>query len=164
MKSKSLPAPSDSVRPLMEMRHGYLYWSEHPDNKGRNFRHKAIGNQKKPGSYCNIKLDGIDYSLHRVVYWYATGEWPHIVVHKDGNTLNNHIDNLEAGEKRKGREKASKDVISVWSIQERKRKDGSPRFDVYGYFERKKRYVASFDDRATALFAASKMKEILGIE
>ena len=44
--------------------------------------------------YYRIKIDGIDYSLHRVIFKYHYGHIPEVVDHIDGNKSNNKIENL----------------------------------------------------------------------
>ncbi len=60
------------------------YHSELKDKKAGSVR----------GTYLWIQLDGNAYSAHRLVFFYLTGNWPSIVDHKNGNTLDNRWINL----------------------------------------------------------------------
>ena len=49
----------------------------------------------KPSGYRRIKINGVQYRMHRLVWLYHFGEWPSDEIdHINGDPLNNHIDNL----------------------------------------------------------------------
>ena len=50
-----------------------------------------------PKRYSVVRIEGCNYSVHRVIYVLMVGEIPdrHVVNHIDGNIKNNRISNLE---------------------------------------------------------------------
>ncbi len=48
----------------------------------------------KKTNYYYICLDLKKYKLHRLAWFYMYGEWPSVIDHIDGNSLNNKISNL----------------------------------------------------------------------
>lgn len=68
--------------------------------------HHACNNRYKPGrvlgshclgaddEYLGFKIDGKVYGAHRLAWLYVHGELPAYVDHKNGNTIDNRIENL----------------------------------------------------------------------
>ena len=52
-----------------------------------------VGNLKSTG-YMRVKIDGVDYLYHHVVFCLRHKRWPVEVDHIDRNKLNNRIENL----------------------------------------------------------------------
>ena len=52
-----------------------------------------VGNLKSTG-YMRVKIDGVDYLYHHVVFCLCHKRWPVEVDHIDRNKLNNRIENL----------------------------------------------------------------------
>ena len=53
----------------------------------------VLGSKKKPG-YLEACFDQRIYLLHRLAYFYMTGEVPQIIDHINGNGMDNRWDNL----------------------------------------------------------------------
>ena len=82
------------VKELFYYKCGSLYWKE-----ARGYKTKAgdlAGYCHKGTGRAFIKIDGKRYRQHRVIYLYHNGVMPKMVDHKDGDKLNNHIENLRA--------------------------------------------------------------------
>ena len=45
-------------------------------------------------SYLFVSIKNKSYAVHRIIWFYMTGEWPDQIDHIDGNGLNNKWDNL----------------------------------------------------------------------
>lgn len=85
----------DEALALWEYRDGHLYWRE---NRGKKMKagDKAgsfLGPLKK---YKILKVEGVSYLLHRIIFLMHRGYLPEQIDHIDGNGLNNDIENLRA--------------------------------------------------------------------
>jgi len=69
---------------------GLFYWKR--PGKGRQFG-KPISNIS-PHGYLRIKLEYQNYQAHRLAWCWVYGVFPTELDHKDGNKLNNKIENL----------------------------------------------------------------------
>ena len=88
------------VKDLFTYKDGNLYWN---DDRGTNkLKGKKAGyinkiKSKKAGSYQQRAVIGIKGKMHlahRLIYLYHHGFLPEVIDHKDGNPLNNKIENL----------------------------------------------------------------------
>ena len=77
---------------LYDPESGFLHW-----RKDRAFKTKS-GNQAgtlTPNGYVKIRMDGVGYFAHRVIWAIKTGEWPSSFIdHIDGDRANNRFENL----------------------------------------------------------------------
>jgi hypothetical protein len=55
------------------------------------------------GAYRRVKIDKKSYLVHRIIFLMLKGKLPDVVDHINGDTLDNHIDNLRAATKRQNR-------------------------------------------------------------
>lgn len=80
------------VQSLFDYKDGKLFWKE---NRARG-KVKA-GNEAgclSTRGYHRLMIEYKEYSTHRIIFLHQHGYLPKIVDHIDGNTLNNHIENL----------------------------------------------------------------------
>lgn len=75
---------------LFDYRDGKLFWknSGHGKTKG-----KEAGTVSK-NNYRHIHINYKQYFTHRLIFLYHNGYLPEVIDHKDGNPLNNKIENL----------------------------------------------------------------------
>lgn len=90
------PESREMVRALFEYRDGDLYWRECANGRAPK---GALAGSKQPNGYVSIRIDGIYYSKHRLIFLYFSGEWPPLIDHKDQNTENCRIENLRVASK-----------------------------------------------------------------
>ena len=79
------------VLELFEYRDGNLYWKVKPAKQ------VAVGAKagcKNSYGYCVVRVDGVLYGAHRIVFLMHHGYLPDYIDHIDGNPLNNRIENL----------------------------------------------------------------------
>lgn len=96
--------PPDELRELICYRDGAIYWTE----RGLVTRAKKNTHSDPTGPRGSLDARGYltlayrpegeaksrSYKVHRLIWWLVNDEWPPIVDHIDGNTLNNTIENL----------------------------------------------------------------------
>lgn len=65
------------------------------------FAGKRAGHNQKISrlTYVTIRIKGVLYLAHRLAWFYVHGEWPNIVDHENGDTLDNRLINLNNGDK-----------------------------------------------------------------
>ena len=99
MPAKGLP-PVERLREyfVYDSKTGQLRWKERLQRAGRGGRQVAAGTIAggiNHNGYVRIRLDGLKYFAHRIVWKMATGEDPPAEIdHKDGNPTNNRLENL----------------------------------------------------------------------
>ncbi len=80
------------AKAVWEYRDGELYWRDRPNT------HVAAGSKaghlRKADGYWHVAYKRKTYLLHRIVFLLHHGHMPPFIDHKDGNPLNNKIDNL----------------------------------------------------------------------
>jgi len=103
--------PIEKLHEIFEYREGELYWKERPESDfstknawsvwNSRYVGKMAGNinlDKRLGknnkSYKQLKFQGIQAQLHRVIFAMHYGYYPEFIDHIDGDGLNNRIENL----------------------------------------------------------------------
>ncbi|EHV3815219.1 HNH endonuclease [Salmonella enterica] len=96
MEMHNQTPPPDELREMLYYDDGELYWFP-SFYRGRR-TDKPLGSLDSDGyKRTRLKVDGVyrDYKLHRLIYWFETGDWVPMLDHKDRNRLNNRIENLQ---------------------------------------------------------------------
>ena len=74
---------------------GNLFWTNvskyHSEKNGCRVGSRQATRNKV---YLTTKVDGKNYKVHRLVFFYFYGFFPESIDHIDGNSLNNRIENL----------------------------------------------------------------------
>lgn len=78
---------------LFEYRDGCLYWRVKP---AKQISVGAEAGCKNSHGYSVVRVDGVLYGAHRIVFLMHHGYLPKYIDHADGNRLNNRIENLRA--------------------------------------------------------------------
>jgi hypothetical protein len=69
-------------------------FSYDPDGGSFTYRDSGIVAGWDDHGYRRVSIDGIKYYVHRLIWFYQTGEWTDLVDHADRNSLNNRWNNL----------------------------------------------------------------------
>ncbi|EGN4266581.1 hypothetical protein IHZ75_004383 [Salmonella enterica] len=93
--------PPEYLRDLLIYEDGYLYWTDEALKAKKHRKPFALGKYSKSDypivSHVNEQTGEMGkYAVHRLIYWWHTGEWPPMVDHIDRNRRNNKIENLRA--------------------------------------------------------------------
>ena len=80
----------DYVKQLFEYRDGALYWKISLNS--RSIIGKKAGSLSSKG-YFRVSINGKTRYIHRLIFLMHHGYVPKIIDHKDGNSLNNKIEN-----------------------------------------------------------------------
>jgi hypothetical protein len=91
---KNEPPTQDRVRELFDYREdGNLICKS---TRGGNAKVGTVAGSPKPSGYNRIRIDGVDYELHRIIFLHHYGYLTHglDVDHIDGDKQNNRIENL----------------------------------------------------------------------
>jgi hypothetical protein len=83
----------DYVKQLFEYRDGALYWKISLNS--RSIIGKKAGSLSSKG-YFRVSINGKTRYIHRLIFLMHHGYVPKIIDHKDGNSLNNKIENLRS--------------------------------------------------------------------
>lgn len=75
---------------------GKLYWKNHWAANKKKFLGKEAGSLSTKGGkkYREIMVEGVTFPVHRLIFFLENDEYPKMVDHFDGDTLNNHHSNL----------------------------------------------------------------------
>lgn len=124
-----------------------------------NGQHKAGGplggitgiNNNK---YYVAKLDGKAYGMHRLAWLYVHGWLPRLVDHRDGNPLNNRIENLRPADDAKNahnRKKPKNSTTGVKGVTWRASRQSWEACVVVNGVRAYRKLFKSFDDAAEAI-------------
>lgn len=82
---------------LFEYRNGILY-SKHNRAGGKLKAGTPVGyiTNSRGKKYLRVQIGDKKWMVHKLIFLYHYGYFPEFIDHKDGNGLNNHIDNLRA--------------------------------------------------------------------
>lgn len=83
----------EMVRALFEYRDGDLYWRECSNGRAPK---GSLAGTTLPTGYVSIRINGVSYSKHRLVFLYFSGEWPPLIDHTDRDPANCRIENLRS--------------------------------------------------------------------
>jgi hypothetical protein len=101
MMAKPLP-PRHRLLALLryDARTGLLYWRKRKDSLGRNMDRRLLGKSAgSPGTrgYIALRIDGISYRAHRLIWKILYGTEPSGIDHRNGKTGDNRKQNLREG-------------------------------------------------------------------
>jgi hypothetical protein len=78
------------LKTIFEYKDGELYWKIF-------YKNKKIGEKvdcRINNNYKIICFNGKNYRIHRIIFLLCFGYLPKLIDHKDGNSLNNNLENL----------------------------------------------------------------------
>lgn len=137
---------------------GYFYFVDCPENKHRIAKAKGFRLGANFTIKPQIRYKDEQYQLNRVMYWYVTGEWPEVIKHFDGNASNYRFDNLRVIDVSEAKATASS---TSYNIRKRIRSNGNPSYQCRIVVKGKYRFLGTYDDEKTAIFAAWRIRDLL---
>lgn len=90
----------EQLKSLVVYQDGALYWR--PGVKYHR-PYTKLGSVRKDG-YSLVRINGIRYYIHRLIFLYHNGYFPPVVDHKDQDPRNNTIANLRAATRRQNQQ------------------------------------------------------------
>lgn len=90
---KSIELTHSNVRNLFDYNKNTGILTNKVNRGGTSKAGDKVGFKSK-GGYLSAHLCGRYYQVHRIIWFWMTGEWPEIIDHKDGNKQNNKWNNL----------------------------------------------------------------------
>jgi hypothetical protein len=103
---------------------------------------------RHPTGYTIIRIDGRNYSRHRLIYFYVNGVWPKNLDHIDGNKSNDSINNLRAVTRRENQQNRTR--AKGYHFNNRLGKYQAQCWNIEGT---KQIYLGLFDNQLDAEFA-----------
>lgn len=92
MKLKEKSIPVSTLREYFSYDGINLIWKRTTTNR---VKRGAIAGSKTVSGYLQVGFLGVDIKVHRIIWALVHGYWPELIIdHKDGNRLNNRIENL----------------------------------------------------------------------
>lgn len=126
------------VRSILKYENGTLYWRV---KKSSNTKLDKPITSKESGGYIQVRIDGIAYLAHRIIFLYHNGYLPFFIDHKNGNRQDNRIENLREASKNENamnRETKNKSFKNVYFHKPTKKYQVSLRINgknkSFGYF------------------------------
>lgn len=112
------------LQELFDYRDGELYWKT---DRGRSkVKNKRAGYVHKQSGYRRVSINHRSQLEHRIIFLHQFGYLPECLDHKDGNPLNNNIENLRPATytqnmyNRKLNSDNKSGVKGVWYVPSRK--------------------------------------------
>ena len=81
----------DLIHQLFEYKNGELYWKV---RRGGSAVVGSLAGNTDTHGYRQVKINGIRYLMHRIIFLMHHGYLPEFIDHIDNNRLNNKIENL----------------------------------------------------------------------
>jgi hypothetical protein len=91
--AKPIHLSSEELREKLDYRDGALFWKVKPC---KHMGAGALAGSLGKNGYRTVRVDGVVYLEHRVIFKMYTGQEPSHVDHIDRNPQNNRIENLRA--------------------------------------------------------------------
>ncbi|ELI5583697.1 HNH endonuclease [Escherichia coli] len=152
-KPTNMTPPPDELRSMLryeDSERGDLYWL--PEYQADKRRSGAIGSNRTNG-YRETKIQGRRYYLHRLIYWFHTGEWPEMVDHIDRNRSNCRIDNLRKATRAENRYNCKKNTNNTANYLGVQPESDSNGYRISIYINGKQHYIHGYKNEQTAALA-----------
>ena len=166
----------EEVRRYFEYREdGVLVWKEIPQSKGRPNNYHLVGkvaSTSTKSGYKKVKIKGVEYPLHKLIWFWHTGEiWSghvdFVIDHINNDRADNRIENLrKATNSQNGFNKRTLDINNVKLGTERRvRKDGTVSYQSRLRTKNGNLYLGMFETQQEAHDVwLAKRRELYGSE
>lgn len=140
---------------------GKIYYKKWTNGLSRNVVGKEAGTPTDKG-YLRVKIKGVSYAVHRLVYYLEEGNCPDEIDHVNGDTLDNRIENLRPANRSqncantKSSCNSSSKYKGVSWHRSRSKWQASIRFkgkqEYIGVYDDEKEAAKAYDDRAREVY------------
>ena len=145
------------ARYLFRYEDGVLYW-KNPSNPKRT-PVNSIAGTNHPRGYVHIQYMRKSYKAHRIIYLMFYGDTPDIVDHIDGDTRNNHVENLRAANHAGNAQNARKRADNSSGVKNVSWHKRISKWGVSLSIQGKIRHFGYFDDLELAALVASEARD-----
>lgn len=84
----------EAITEFLEYKDGAIFWKKKPKNSTIQIGDRA-GYFYRPKGYRRVKLKGVAYSEHRIIWYLVYGKWPdQDLDHINRNKIDNRVENL----------------------------------------------------------------------
>lgn len=141
------------VKEVLDYRDGQLFW--------RNKKGKLAGSAPSNAyAYWRIGIGNRIYTLHKIIYFWHTGEFPKLIDHKNGNKLDNRIENLRPATKQENEINSNKSFGNS-GFRGVSKIESTGRFRAYIVKDNKQIHIGVFPTPQEAFEAFKKKREQL---
>lgn len=120
---------------------GKLVWKE---NRGRGVQAGDPAGTLRPDGYVQVRLDGVSYLAHRLIWLLTYGRWPSEEIdHQNRDRADNRLRNLRDVPKTAQQQNMSRPPAASGFRGVRKKPSG--RFTAYIVLNRKQKVLGTFD-------------------
>jgi hypothetical protein len=138
-----------------EYKDGDLYYKRDVSNRIRAGTKAGTINSK---GYLQTRVLGKIYMNHRIVFAMHRGYWPAVVDHKDGNPLNNCIENLRACTMRENSYNQKLHKLNTSGFKNVQWNKKFNKWRVSLTVDGKEKHIGHFEDLEFAAFAAEEAR------
>jgi hypothetical protein len=139
---------------LFDYKDGNLYWKI---KKSKNTKIGAIVCTQVQKRIC-VRIDGVRYFAHRIIFLMFNGYLPNEIDHIDGNPLNNKIENLRECNSSQNKYNIKLRTDNKSGIKNVRWREDRKKWEVRLWVDGKRKYFGQYFDKNVAKFVSDTMR------